>query len=147
MMEETETELRKTLDELEGVVWGEPEWDSGLVTRCHELRTKPIGEFTVGDLCVMIGQRISVPILLPLALDILEREPFADAEYYPGDLLESVLGMQDEWWERHAEWHDRICRVIRRCQVAPSEVIERVATFGARWHCSPGNSQQSKTQE
>jgi hypothetical protein len=40
----------KTLDELEGVVWGEPTFDSYLVTTCHRLRTKPVDEFSVEDL-------------------------------------------------------------------------------------------------
>ena len=57
----------KTLDELEGVAWGEPTFDSYLVTTCHRLRTKPVDEFSVEDLRIMIGQQIGLPHLVPLA--------------------------------------------------------------------------------
>lgn len=43
----------KSLDQLEGVVWDEPSFDSHVVTTCHRLRTKPIDEFGVEDLRIM----------------------------------------------------------------------------------------------
>jgi len=85
-----EAEMDQTLDQLEGDRWAEPKWDSYLVTECHRLRTKPIGEFTVEDLRIMIGQHIGLPHLVPRALEILEREPLAEGDYYPGDLLISL---------------------------------------------------------
>ncbi len=45
----------KTLEELEGVVWDEPDSASHLVTTCHALRRKPLGDFSVEDLRIMIG--------------------------------------------------------------------------------------------
>lgn len=49
-------DLNKTLDELEGETWGEPEFNSSLVIRCDELRRKPLKDFSVEDLRLMIGQ-------------------------------------------------------------------------------------------
>ena len=46
-----------TLEELEGEVWGEPEFDSHLVSTCHQLRKRPIEDFTTEDLRIMIGKR------------------------------------------------------------------------------------------
>jgi len=86
-----------TLDELEGVVWGEPTYDSHLVLTCHRLRRKPIGEFTVEELRVMIGQKIGLPYLLPLALEHLEADPFAAGDFFPGDLLKVVLDAEAQW--------------------------------------------------
>lgn len=70
----------KTLDELEEEVWGEPkgEYVSSLVARCHHLRTKPIGEFSPGDLRVMIGQEIGLSFLVPLAIQVLESDPLKE---------------------------------------------------------------------
>lgn len=39
----------------------------------------------------MFGQRESASVLLPRALDVLERNPLAEGDYYPGDLLVAVL--------------------------------------------------------
>jgi hypothetical protein len=70
--------LGKTLDELEGVVWGEPTFDSHLVTTCFRLRTKPVDQFTIEDLRIMIRQKIGLHYLIPLAIVELEREPLAE---------------------------------------------------------------------
>ena len=80
-----------TLDELDGVRWGAPEFDSHLVTTCHRLRTKPVDEFTVEDLRIMIGQNIGLAHLLPRAVAILEADPLAKGDWYAGDLLCAVL--------------------------------------------------------
>ena len=79
-----------TLEELENVVWPDPEFDSYLVTTCHRLRRKPIEDFTTEDLRIMIGQNLGLPFLLPKALIILEDNPLAEGDYFPGDLLTMV---------------------------------------------------------
>jgi len=81
----------ETLEELEGVVWGDPECDSHLLSTCHRLRRKPLDEFTAEDLRIMIGQGIGLPHLVPRALNLLEREPLAEGDCYPGDLLISLV--------------------------------------------------------
>ena len=77
---------QKTLDELEGVTWGPPSYGSHLVQSCHRLRTKPIGEYGTEDLRIMIGQNIGLPYLMPLAIETLEKNPWAAGHMYPGDL-------------------------------------------------------------
>jgi hypothetical protein len=110
----------KTLDQLEGVVWGEPTFDPYLVTTCHRLRTKPVDEFSVEDLRIMIGQKIGLPHLVPLAVAVLEREPLAGGDYYPGDLLANVIGAV-EWLQSNPEWLARVIRVTER---ASAELVE-----------------------
>lgn len=102
----------KTLDELEGVVWGPPNYDSHLVETCHRLRTKPIGEFGVEDLRIMIGQNIGLPYLLPLALDRLEENRWASGDFYPGDLLKMTAGAEFDWATR-AELRERLRAILR----------------------------------
>lgn len=80
-----------TLEKLEGAVWGEPEYDSYLVLTCHHLRKKPVDEFTAEDLRIMIGQGLDLPFLMPRAIGLLEGEPLTRGDYYPGDLLASVI--------------------------------------------------------
>ena len=46
-----------TLDELDPPGWGPPEYDSYLVRTCHELRKKPLSQFTVEDLRIMIWRQ------------------------------------------------------------------------------------------
>jgi hypothetical protein len=62
---------QKTLENLENDYWGNPNYDSYLVRRCHELRKIPLENFSVEDLRIMIGQQISLDYLIPLALEVL----------------------------------------------------------------------------
>jgi hypothetical protein len=103
----------KTLDEVEGVTWGPPTYESGLVRICHPLRTKPLGAYEVEDLRIMIGQNIGLPWLLPLALDRLEENPWASGDMYPGDLLRMTARAKFSWIAR-ADLCERLRAVIQR---------------------------------
>jgi len=103
----------KALDELECFAWAEPTFDSYLVATSHRLRKKPIDEFTVEDLRIMIGQKIGLQHLLARAVDELEREPLAQGDYYPGDLLASVIECGD-LLRAHPELLNRILMVAER---------------------------------
>jgi len=119
----------KTLDQLEPPAWGEPDFHSHLVTTCHRLRRKPIGEFSVEDLRIIIGQEIGLPWLVPLALEVLEQNPLAEGDFYPGDLLRSVLRVEPSFWSREWEWRDRLKVVLKGLTDVPKELSEVVAAF------------------
>lgn len=106
----------KSLNQLEGHDWGEPTFDSYLVTTCHHLRCKPLIEFTVEDLRIMIGQQISLPYLVPLAVERLEADPLAAGHYYPGDLLAAVIRVDESFWNRHADSLQKVQGVVRRAE-------------------------------
>lgn len=58
----------KTLEQLEGQNWGEPDYDSYLVRNSHRLYRLPLHLFEEEDLRFMIGQRFGLKYLIPLAL-------------------------------------------------------------------------------
>ena len=88
----------KSLQELEGKNWGEPTYDSHLVTECHRLRHVPLQEFRAENLRIMVGQQISLPYLIPLALEFLRDDPFTAGDFYGGDLLAAVLRADSHFW-------------------------------------------------
>jgi CDI immunity proteins len=91
---------KRTLDTVDPPAWGPAPPDATpLIKRCHELRTKPLRDFTVEDLRIMIGQQVALNRLVPLALDRLRRDPLVEGDYYPGDLLASVLRVDAAFWE------------------------------------------------
>lgn len=100
-----------TLEQLEGEDWGEPDYDSHLVTETYRLRRKPLAEFTAEDLRVMIGQQIGLPHLVPLALDLLERDPFVSGDLFAGDLLRNVRRVPDPYWAEHPDQAARLARL------------------------------------
>jgi CDI immunity proteins len=94
-------ESKRTLDTVDPPAWGPAPPDATLlIKRCHELRTKPLIDFTVEDVRIMIEQRVALDRLVPLALRRLDPEPLAQGDFYPGDLLASVLRVDTAFWER-----------------------------------------------
>jgi hypothetical protein len=93
-------ESKRTLDAVDPPAWDPVMPDATfLVRRCHELRTKPLRDFTVEDLRIMIGQQIALKHLVPLALERLQADPLVGGDCYPGDLLASVLRADAAVWE------------------------------------------------
>lgn len=121
--------LLQTLDELEGCEWGPPEFSSHLVTTCHRLRKKPIGEFSLGDLRIMIGQNIGLQFLTPLALQALSEDPLVEADFFPGDLLCAVLGLPREYWQCHTHLLAQFETVLATMTETPEIVAEAVEKF------------------
>jgi hypothetical protein len=83
-----------------------------LVRRCLELLKLPLNEFTTGDLRLMIGQEFSLPYLVPLAIEELTEDLFAEGDYYPGDLLEVVLKIKTAFWEENQQLFNAITSLI-----------------------------------
>jgi hypothetical protein len=121
--------LLQTLDQLEGCAWGPPTFGSHLVTTCHGLRTKPIGEFTVEDLRIMIGQDIGSLFLVPLALERLKQAPLAEGDFFPGDLLCSVLRLPADFWKRHSDLRRLLDDVLDALSEVPEAVNEAVQFY------------------
>jgi hypothetical protein len=94
-------ESRRTLDTVDPPAWGSAPPDATpLITRCHQLRAKPLRDFTVEDLRIMIGQQIALDHLVQLALDRLQADPLVAGDYHPGDLLASVLRIDAAFWQQ-----------------------------------------------
>jgi hypothetical protein len=94
----TGVDRAKSLQDLEEQDWGEPAFGSHLVRTCHTLRQKPLDQFTVEDLRIMIAHGISLPILLPIAIERLEANPLIAGDFYEGDLLNAVARIEKSFW-------------------------------------------------
>jgi len=121
--------LDKTLDELDPPTWGEPDYDSHLAATCHQLRRKPLRDYSVEDLRIMIDQRIGLEWLLPMAIEILEREPLAEGDLYTGDLLASVLRVDADFWATHLVWRDRLQQLLEGVPELPNDLGDAAAEF------------------
>ena len=92
---------QKTLENLEKDYWSILDYDSYLVKRCHELRKLPLEKFTTEDLRIMIGQQISLDYLIPLAIEVLTIDLFAEGDFFEGDLLKNVLAIDTDFWNNN----------------------------------------------
>lgn len=100
----TKTMLKKSLEEIEVDYWGDPTFPSGLAIACHELRTVPLDQLTNGQLRMAIGQEMSLPYLVPMAVKALSGDPLLEGTFFEGDLLENVLKVDDDYfrWDKSA---------------------------------------------
>ena len=98
-------ESKITLDTVDPPAWGPAPPDATpLATRCHELRTKPLRDFTVEDLRIMIGEQVALNHLVWPALDRLRSDSLVEDDDYPADLLASVLRVDSAYWERSPDY-------------------------------------------
>lgn len=109
-----------TIEQLERDVWPDPGPDASfLVRRCTALRRTPLSEFTVEDLRIMLGQEIGVAALLPPAVRVLLRDPLAEGDHYPGDLLASVLRLPESAWSGLRGERRRLAAVLSALVAGP----------------------------
>lgn len=107
-------DLNRSLQELENCDWGEPMYNSHLVVTCHRLRCVPLKQFNIEDLRIMIGQNIGLEYLVPLALKHLHRRPLAEGDFFPGDLLTSVLRVEANFWVQFPTYGREVHQIVQK---------------------------------
>ena len=109
-----------SVEELENSFWGDPEYNSHLVVSCHRLRKVPLKNLDAENLRMLIGQKIGLKYLVPLAIDFLEKDPFCSGDFYNGALLAVVLSIENDYWYESEENRDIFFRV--------SEIMTKLET-------------------
>lgn len=107
-------DLDNTLEQLDKQVWDEPVYDSYLIKTCYQLRKKPLRDFTIEDLRIMIGQNINLNFLIPLAIEKLKENILAEGDFYEGDLLKNVLTSEREYWLSNKNDWQIVCELFQQ---------------------------------
>ncbi|MET9896574.1 contact-dependent growth inhibition system immunity protein [Streptomyces sp. NPDC006465] len=120
----------RSLEELERAHWPAPSAeDTRLVATAHALRRRPIGELTVEDMRLLIGQDLGLPYLLPLALEVLRNNPMAEGDMYEGDLLSAVLTRNPSVWAEFPELGPELRVIVSKSTDLPPDLQQRVERF------------------
>jgi hypothetical protein len=103
-----------TLEDLEKLVWANFKENemTPLIKSCNELRKKPLMDYTIEDLRIMISQEVGLYFLMPLAMKCLEENILAEGDFYKGDLLKAVLEIDSSFWLKHPVYFDRLKSII-----------------------------------
>lgn len=111
-------DLHKTLEELDNEIWTIPDGEfSSLVLTIHQLRKKPLKDFTVEDLRIAIGQNLNLAYLIPLAIKELRQNILAEGDFYEGDLLKNVLDSDIKFWLSNKHYWDIIKQLFEKNKV------------------------------
>nr|WP_294790923.1 contact-dependent growth inhibition system immunity protein [uncultured Mucilaginibacter sp.] len=124
------------MEELEGgKILSVPEDSSYLVRTANELRKKKLIDFEIEDLRLMIGQNISLNYLLPLAIDVLNKDILAEGDFYPGDLLKNVLDVDESVWKVNNQLFRKIKELLLNNidRINGSETIDSVKISVSRF--------------
>jgi len=113
---------QKSLESLEKKSWPTLSSDEGsyLIKTCNSLRKKQLQDFTTEDLRIMIGQEIGLYFLMPLAIETLTDNLFAEGDMYEGDLLKNVLEVDTKFWDDNKNYWQQLNDIIedRRQEIA-----------------------------
>jgi hypothetical protein len=103
----------KSLEVLENEKWpDEKEYPTGLVRRCHEYRKISVDQLTAEQLRTLISQQIGLKYLIPLAMEFLAKDILTEADFYPGDLLETVVNAGSNAWNQNADLRKQLLELI-----------------------------------
>ncbi|MEU4091639.1 contact-dependent growth inhibition system immunity protein [Streptomyces sp. NPDC026673] len=120
----------RSLEELARDRWPAPSADATrLITTAHALRHRPIGELTVEDMRLLIGQDIGLPYLLPLAVEVLRENPMAEGHMYEGDLLSAVLTRSPSLWAEFPELGRELRGIVSKSTGLPTDLRRKVERF------------------
>lgn len=105
---------QKSLESLEKNNWGSPPKDrTTLVCAIYKLRKLPLEKLQPKDLRLLLGQRVGLRFIIPIALEVLQKDLFIDAELYEGDLLQNLMKISDDFWVENPTLKQRFDELLQ----------------------------------
>lgn len=107
---------QKSIENLEKDFWGKaPKNATPLVEKVHRLRTIQIEKLEPKDVRLLIGQRVGLKVLIPIALDILRHDLFVETDFYNGDLLQTMMQVDNEFWIHNKDLKVQLDDLLKGC--------------------------------
>lgn len=122
----------KSIEQLEGCAWPTDPYQSYVVQESQRLRKIPISALTNENLRLLIGQRIGLEFILPMAMERLIENPLASGDLYQGDLLAAVAATSDDFWVSHAELNNLAVELSERVAQAVEELHRATSALSRR---------------
>lgn len=90
----------RSIEQLENDYWKDVDFPSSLVEKCFNYRKIPVSDLSVEQLRLLISQQIGLHYIVPKAINVLQADVLSEGDYYPGDLLNSLLSLSENDWNR-----------------------------------------------
>jgi hypothetical protein len=103
-----------------------------MTTATYLSRSKAPAEYAVEDLRGMIDRQLGLHRLVPIAIEVLEENPLAEGDYYPGDLLEAVLRVDKQYWRANREQWEAVGEIVASFTFAEAKLSDALREFRAR---------------
>lgn len=103
----------KSIEQLENDYWSDIDFPTPLIQKCYAYRRVPIRDLSIGQVRLLLEQKIGVKHILSVALDILKVNIVAEGDFFPGDLLSVVLDLGSEFWLEDQENETRLEKLLQ----------------------------------
>jgi contact-dependent growth inhibition (CDI) system CdiI-like immunity protein len=100
-----------------------------MATVTYPSRTKPPVEYSVAELRVTISRQLALSRLVPIAIDVLEENPLAEGDCYPGDLLEAVLGVDKQYWRVNRDQWEAVREIVESFRFTEMKLSDPLSAF------------------
>ena len=107
-------EQLKSIEQLENDFWDNMDFPTPLVEKCFNYRKIPVKNLSIEQVRLLLGQSIGVRFLLPIALEFLQNDILSEGDFYPGDLLSSVLRLEEINWGGNDKLKGEFKELVKR---------------------------------
>ncbi len=127
---------QKSLENLEKDIWPSLNADEGshLIKTCNSLRKKQLQDYKTEDLRIMIGQEIGLYFLMPIVIETLTKNLFAEGDMYEGDLLKNVLEIDTKFWDNNKNYWQQLNDIIKDRRQEISKMKFDISNFDNSKH-------------
>jgi hypothetical protein len=102
----------RSIEQLENDYWKSVDFPSSLIEKCFKYRKIPVSDLSVEQLRLLIGQKIGLPFIIPIAITELQKNILAEGDFYPGDLLTSLLRLAEENWNQNPKEKNKLIELL-----------------------------------
>jgi len=88
--------------------------DTKVVKTAYAITNKPIKDLTLGDIRFGLGQKIFLELLVPMALEGLEKDIIVEGTFYEGDLLVNTLRIDKSFWDQNEKDKLRLISIVSK---------------------------------
>jgi hypothetical protein len=118
----TNIDPSKSLQELDGVDWGDPAVaETPMIRRVLALRRKRLADLSNSEIRLAVGQKVGFPVILELAVDRLSSDPLLEGDYYPGDVLSALVRLDEKEWSGRDDLRVRLGELFTAAMKASSD--------------------------
>ncbi len=119
-------DITKSIEQLENDYWPTVVKNPTVLTeKCYFFRKVPIQKLSLEQIRLLLTQNIGLQFLIPKAIDTLSSNILAEAEFYPGDLLITVLNCDKIYWDKHKDIKNTLRNLIEEKRVEIESANER----------------------
>jgi len=127
----------KSIEQLENEYWPCIDFPTCLVEKCYRYRQIPVQDLSIEQIRLLLGQKIGVKYLLHKAIKLLKGKILSEGDFFPGDLLVSVLRLDIADWRSNAELQREFDALLANNKseiiaTGDKEIIKQLADYQKR---------------